>query len=159
MNAIPKHVMVAAGVILCAVLVLWVVYQKGYDSAVAEYSVEAAKAAEVARKKQALDQAKINDLADKYYSAKQKEAERSNEIDDLKKSLRAANDEYAAYRLFNEAANNPDLSEAVGSRRPDEERDGIDAVQYSVREYNRVAIKVNTLTDIIKSSECYHKIR
>ena len=154
-NAIPKPVMVAAGVILCALLVVLVAYQKGYDSAVAEYSVEAAKAAEVARKKQADDQAKINDLADKYYSAKQNEVERTNEIDAIKKKLRAANDKYAAYKLFNQAANNQDLPEAIDSKRPDGERDGIDAIQYSVREFNRVAIKVNTLTAIIESSECY----
>jgi hypothetical protein len=161
-NAIPKPVLVAAGVIVLAVGILWMAYQKGYDSAVADYSVEAAKAADRAKEKQAEKQAEVNDYADKYYQALQRERERDNEINDTKRRFRAlatANDscvaDLAHYRLFNEAADNPDLPENRRTRLIDEEADGLDAIQYSVDEYNAVAGQVNALIDIIEVSECF----
>lgn len=154
-NAIPKHILVAGGIIVLFCLALYLADKNGYSRAVADYSVEAALLAEEAGKRQAIEQRSVNDLADQYYQAMQREGEKANEINDLKKQLRATRDRFSAYRLFNEAANSPDLPENRRTQKPDEEEDGLDAIQYPVTEYNATAAQVNALIEIIESSECF----
>ena len=163
-NVIPKRIMVAGGVVLLLVLALYLADKNGYTRAVADYSVEAAELAEESRKKQAIEQIAVNDLADQFYKAQENEREKSIEVDALKRALRerdsrASNSDAfnsPIYRMHNVSADNPDLHKAVGTKEPDAEGDGIEVVQYSVAEYNRVAVKVNTLIDIISQSECFN---
>ena len=62
--------------------------------------------------------------------------------------------DYSAYVLFNEAASSEDLPKSHHLQKPDEESDGLDAIRYSVSEYNVKANQINALTAIIETLEC-----
>jgi hypothetical protein len=156
---VNARIYIAVGVAGALVLAYFIGDHVGYKDAVADYSVQAADLAQKAKKKQAIEQIAVNDLADQYYKAQEREHEKSIEVDALKRALRerdsmASNDD-APYRLFNEAANSANLPDNPRTQAPDAERDSLDAIQYSVAEFNRVAQKANTLTAIIAASECF----
>jgi len=156
---VNARIYIAVGVAGALVLAYLAGSHIGYSDAVADYSVEAAILADESKKKQAIEQIAVNDLADQFYKAQENEREKSIEVDALKRALRRkrsmASGSDSPYRLFNEAANSANLPDNPRTRLPDAERDSLDAIQYSVGEYNRVAKKVNTLIGIISGSECF----
>jgi hypothetical protein len=133
----------------------------------AVYSKQVAAVAEHAKDQQASLQAELTRAVDKYYLSKETSQAHSAALQSTINKLRGERhgkcDENgttrtvlpAIYRVFNQAADHPDLSAAIGSRIPDAEADGLDAVQYSVTEYNRIALQANALIEIIESSPCF----
>jgi len=158
MNAKVITYLVAFAALLLSYFGVYYISDKaGYTRAISEVNVEASKVAIEKAAKQAEDQKSVNHLAHLYQQAVKNEGSRKNEVDKLKSKLRAnsvcRND--AIYGLWNESANSPNLPPSGRTREPDGEADGLDAIQYSIAEYNNAASQVNALIDVIRSSECY----
>lgn len=170
MIAIPKSIMVGAGVIVLIGMAVFMADKNGYNRAIKAVNAEAAVAAKDAKDKQAADQKAINDLAGQFYESTEQLHKKTTELNSLKNRLRRSYAEPkpdcfcrpgdvmpAVYRMFNEAADNPDLPQLVGTVKPDDAGDGLEAIQRAVTEYNKVAIQLNTLQDVVKSSECFER--
>jgi len=171
MIAVPKRLVVAGGIAVLVIACLWLADRNGYNRASTKFNAAAAQAAEAAKQKQAAEQKVINDLAGQFYKAAENLQIKSSELNRLKSQLRS--ERYvepdpecrclpgrvlpAVYRMHNAAADNRDLPQAVGTIEPDEAGDGIEVVQYSVTEYNRIAVQLNTLQAVIRESACFEQ--
>ena len=131
---------------------------QGYDRAKLEYAEIANKALQEAAEKLLVTQGEVTTITDLNNEAKLNEIIKSTKLNATIKKLRdrhtACVNDYSAYRLFNEAANSQDLPKSNSVQIPDEEKDSLDAIQYTVREYNVCAIQLNTVTDILGTLEC-----
>ena len=137
-----------------------------------------AKMMQIVQEQQAALQAEINTVTDNYHQALKAGEIQNAQVEDYKTMLRREIAEAKAqqcegqdssdivhtgpvklaahYRLFNEAADHPELSGAVGSRIPDEAGDGLDAIQACLRERHELALQLNHLINVIKIFPNYH---
>ena len=106
----------------------------------------------------------------RYNQALRNEQNREAELDETKQQLRLArrNDpcggsnrdepDYHIYRMYNAAADSPDLPAGDYLKRPDPEADGLDAIQNSVGEIIAARLRTRALIAIIEagvSNGCY----
>lgn len=167
MIAIPKRALVVGGIIIIAGACVFLADRNGYHRAVAKYNAEAAQAADEAKRKQAEQQKALTAVTDEYYKAIEGQRDITRRLDAYKKKLRGQPDDQACnkrihgsvlpavYRMFNEAADHPDLPTTIGTRQPDAAGDGLEAIQACFEERHRYAIQVNTLQGIIRQSDCF----
>jgi hypothetical protein len=168
MNKVTVYAIAGGVLVTVACAGLYGAFAYGKSVERAENNARVAAAVEAAKKKQAKDQKSVNDLADQYYQAVEKNVEIASNLNKLKAELRKTRNAPppecnpflppvvpAIYRMFNQATSHPDLPQAVGTRVPDEAGDGLDAVQYCGTEAARLAIKVNALQGVIRQSECF----
>lgn len=152
--------------VICAALI-YTAYNEGessgYNEGKKEILEKVIKAEKEAQKKQAESQTKAVTASNKYQEALRHEQARTVELNDTIKTLRNKrtvcpdNDsfpDYSHYILFNESADTDKLQESGHIQFPDEEADGLDAIQYSIAEYNRVAAQTNSLIEIIEGLDC-----
>lgn len=152
---VNKTAVIIPILILLVIGLVYVADKNGYNRANSEYAIEVSKLLASAKLAQAEKQVEINNLAHIYNESLDDQREKIYEIDKLKKSLRDISDDLAHYRLFNEASNSEHLPDSIHTRPFDREADGIDAIQIAVMAYNSAAIQVNSLIDLIHSSECF----
>lgn len=155
----------AGGVIALILLSVYMADMNGFNRAVAEYSVEAAIAADKAKTKQAIEQGVVNDLADQYQQVVDRENKRLSEISSLRRRIRAtsrcsngdSSDNYVSglIELHNTASNSPDLPKAAHPREVNEETDAATIISDSAADYINVAVQTRKLIEIIESSECF----
>lgn len=182
MNAsnIRGKFLLVAGLVLAIAASLWLADRNGFNRAMAKVEANNTKATAAAKEQQAIEQAGINDLAGLYHGAMQTLHDTQQELHDYKAELRSEQQKRrtthdstdcncearpppaepvdvlpAVYRMFNRAIQHPDLPENQRRQPPDAAGDGLDAVQYCGQESARLAIKVNTLQGIIRSSSCF----
>jgi hypothetical protein len=136
---------------------------QGYSRALLEYSQIVNDALQAAAIELQKTQTKVSTITDKNNEARINEQIKSSKLESTIKTLRNkkpvcadGNDtpDFAPYILFNEAASSEDLPKSNHIQKPDAEADGLDAIQYSVSEYNGAASQVNALTAILGTLEC-----
>ena len=164
---IMKHLLVGGVVIGAIVGFGYMADKNGYNRAIAKVNAQTAIVIEQAKKEQAETQAALTDVVDKYYQAVSGQMAESKRLERIKQQIRgqphAACKENSTdgtmlpsiYRMFNAAADHRDLPAAIGSRFPDDARDGLDAIQYAITDRHRLGVKVTALQKIIKKSGCF----
>ena len=121
------------------------------------------------------NQAAINDLGSLYHESVASLSARDAELNNLKQQLRrersdanqnsclekslALHDGSGSaiaphYRLFNEAIRHSSLPASTDTQEPDGEADGLDAISYSVREYNALAVRLLVLQNAVRKLPC-----
>jgi len=165
--AIPQRLLVAGGIAAACAALLFLADRNGYSRAVAKYSAEAAQAAEDAKQDQAAQQAKIIAVNDALQKALERNRATAQRLERTKEKLREQDHAHtsdrtihgtvlpAVYRMFNAAADHPDLPAADGSRIPDAAGDGLDAIQACFQERHRYGLQLNALQQIIRTSDCF----
>ena len=167
LNVISKPVLVAVGAVVCAGGLFYLADKNGYNRAIAKVNAETAKVIEKAKAQQAESQQAITQVVDQYYMAIEGRQALQDRLTQYKAQLRGQTDAPACensdngtvlpaiYRMYNAAADHPDLPEAVGARLPDAAGDGLDAIQFAVESRHAEAIKVNALQKLMRESGCF----